>query len=155
MTFIIRVWKAARKKTIDAAGFINYTPSPVFPFCRGSCRRPPPLRSSSSSSPLLFLRRAAPSHDTIQRFCQSVKAKVVRIARYYIRSEDIILITSLTVDDDDDDDDDGVFEERKWKTSGVDDGKQKEKGRGTEVLSFEGCRLGAIDGFPRGEKKVY
>ena len=44
-------------------------------------------------------------------------------------------------------------EGRKWKTSGVDDGKQKEKGRGTGMLSFEGCRLGAMDGFPRGEKK--
>ncbi|KOX74082.1 hypothetical protein WN51_14162 [Melipona quadrifasciata] len=50
-------------------------------------------------------------------------------------------------------DDDGVFGERKWKTSGVDDGKQKEKGGGTGLLSFEGCRLGAMDGFPRGEKK--
>ena len=29
VTFIIRISKAAYKKTIDAGGFINYTPSPV------------------------------------------------------------------------------------------------------------------------------
>lgn len=40
VTFIIRISKAAYKKTIDAGGFINYTPSPVLPsFCLQSYRR--------------------------------------------------------------------------------------------------------------------
>lgn len=39
VTFIIRVSKAAYKKTIDAGGFINYTPSPVRLFCLESHRR--------------------------------------------------------------------------------------------------------------------
>ncbi|KAK1137657.1 hypothetical protein K0M31_002155 [Melipona bicolor] len=55
------------------------------------------------------------------------------------------------------DDDDGVFGERKWKTSGVDDGKQKEKGRGTGLLSFEVEALPPrCDGrvSERGEKSI-
>ena len=39
VTFIIRVSKAAYKKTIDAGGFINYTPSPVRLFCLESRSR--------------------------------------------------------------------------------------------------------------------
>lgn len=93
VTFIIRISKAAYKKTIDAGGFINYTPSPVVVVSVA--------RHHQDGEP-----------TTLLPICKSQTAQG-KGREYYTGFKGIILITLLM----------GLLEKRKWKSGAIDDGK--------------------------------